>query len=277
MRKRSSYILKRVLFAILLLFFFSSNSFADGVLGVPVRIQEHSQWCWDASSKADLDYYGTGVSQCAIANWALIRSDCCGNTTFDWDHDCNVPNSMNAIRDVHAHWGVNGNVYDDALSQVTVTSEINAGRPFVMAWFWTGGGGHALVGRGIMGNNVYYMDPWPGNGYTISTYNFVVNGNGHTWGQTLQLTTNPPCRDEIIGTWSNGIWYRNLAAGTWTRMYSYVPSGPIAVGDVTGDGKADVVSCWASGLWYQNGSTLGWTKEYSIAPDKVACGDVTGG
>ena len=45
---------------------------------------------------------------------------------------------------------------------------------------------------------------------------------------------------------------------------SSVPSGPIAVGDVTGDERADVVSCWASGLWYQNGSTLGWTKVYSM-------------
>ncbi len=82
-------------------------------------------------------------------------------------------------------------------------------------------------------------------------------------------------RDEIIGTWSSGIWYRNVAAGTWTKMYSWVPSGPIAAGDVTGDGKADVVSCWGSGLWYQNGSTLGWTKEYIYAPSKVACGNVT--
>ena len=81
---------------------------------------------------------------------------------------------------------------------------------------------------------------------------------------------------EIIGTWSSGIRYYNVAASNWTKMYEYVPSGPIAVGDVTGDGKADVISCWPSGLWYQNGATLGWTKVYYIAPDKVAAGDITG-
>ena len=280
MKKRSSYIFIRILFAVLLSLFFSSNSFADGVLNVPERIQEHSQWCWDASSKANLDYYGTVVSQCVIANWAWTLSDCCGNTTFDWDDLCNRPNSMNAIRDVHAHWGVNGNVRNYALTQATVTSEINAGRPFIMAWFWTGGGGHALSGRGIMGSNVYYMDPWPGNGYTISTYAWVVNGTGHTWGQTLQITTNPTVvgRAEIIGTWGNGIFYRNLATSTWTQMYPYIPEGtrPIAAGDVTGDGRADLVACWNSGLWYQNGATLGWTKVWAAAPGKVACGDVTG-
>jgi hypothetical protein len=85
-------------------------------------------------------------------------------------------------------------------------------------------------------------------------------------------------RDEIIGTWSSGIWYRNVATSTWTKMYSSssVPSGPIAAGDVTGDGRADVVSVWQSDLWYQNGATLGWTKVCTPAPDKLAVGDITG-
>ena len=83
-------------------------------------------------------------------------------------------------------------------------------------------------------------------------------------------------QDEIIGTWGSGIWYYNVANSTWTEMYSYVPSGPIAAGDVTGDGKADLISCWASGLWYQNGATLGWTNVYSTAPSKVAASDITG-
>ena len=86
-------------------------------------------------------------------------------------------------------------------------------------------------------------------------------------------------RDEIMGTggaWSSGIWYYNLATKTWSKPYGSTPSGPIAVGDVTGDGRADMVSCWPSGLWYQNGATLGWTKVYSIAPSKVAVGDITG-
>ncbi len=190
MKKRGAYLLVRIVFVISFSFLLSSNSFADGILNVPETFQEHSQWCWDASSKANLDYYEAGVSQCTIANWKLGRSDCCGNTDFYWHHSCNIPNTMTATRDVHAHWGVNGDVRYYGLSQETVTSEIDAGRPFIMGFAWSGGGGHILSGRGIMGDNVYYMDPWLGNGYTISTYSWVLNGTGHTWVQSLQLSTN---------------------------------------------------------------------------------------
>ena len=48
-------------------------------------------------------------------------------------------------------------------------------------------------------------------------------------------------------------------------MSSDIPSGDIAAGDFTGDGKADVASNWSSGLWYQNGATLGWTKVYKYS------------
>ena len=85
--------------------------------------------------------------------------------------------------------------------------------------------------------------------------------------------------DEIMGTggaWSSGIWYYNLDTMTWSKPFGSTPSGPIAVGDVTGDGKADMVSCWPSGLWYQDGVTLGWTKVWSVAPSQVAVGDITG-
>ena len=81
-----------------------------------------------------------------------------------------------------------------------------------------------------------------------------------------------------LNSWADtgGIWYWNPATSTWTKIWSDVPSGPIAVGDVTGDGKADIVSCWTSGLWVQDGATLGWTKVYSVAPSKLAVGDING-
>ena len=81
---------------------------------------------------------------------------------------------------------------------------------------------------------------------------------------------------EIIGTWSSGIWYWDVAKSKWTKMCSGVPSGDIAAGDFTGDGKADVASIWSSGLWFQDGDTLGWTQVYHTAPDRIAAGDITG-
>ena len=103
-----------------------------------------------------------------------------------------------------------------------------------------------------------------GKGYDIGAYEYGAT---------------PPEWDEIMGTggtWSSGIWYYNLATKTWSKPLGYTPSGPIAVGDVTGDGKADMVSCWPSGLWYQNGDTLAWTNVWSVAPSQVAVGDITG-
>jgi hypothetical protein len=67
-------------------------------------------------------------------------------------------------------------------------------------------------------------------------------------------------RAEIIGNWSNGIWYWDVSASQWTRMTPNNPDGDIAAGDFTGDGTADVASSWTSGLWYQDGATLAWTK-----------------
>ena len=94
-----------------------------------------------------------------------------------------------------------------------------------------------------------------------------------------QLTAGDVTGDgqaEIIGTWDSGIWYRNVAASSWTRVYTGVASGDIVDGDFTGDGKADVASCWSGGLYYQNGATLGWAKVSSTATSQLTAGDVTG-
>jgi hypothetical protein len=278
--KKKTFILRLFLLIGLLLLTLASTSFADRVLSFPQRFQEHSQWCWAGSGQAVLDYYGTVPNQCVEANFAWGRSDCCGNSTFDWNHACNQPNDIygtgGSLQAILTNWGVNSNAMGSSLSQDTARSEIDAKRPFVMRFGWTGSGGHSLDGYGMMGNYLYYMDPWPGHGYTISLYSWVVSASDHDWTHTLQLTTNPHGRAEIIGTWGNGIWYRNLANSTWTQTYAYVPNGLIAAGDVNGDGKDDMVSSWNSGLWWQNGYTWGWNFVYIYPPGKLAVADITG-
>lgn len=81
---------------------------------------------------------------------------------------------------------------------------------------------------------------------------------------------------EIIGIWSNDIWYWDKSESKWTKMASGMHTGDVAAGGFTGDGIADVASCWDNGLWYQDGSTLGWTKISDSAPNQVTAGDVTG-
>jgi len=105
---------------------------------------------------------------------------------------------------------------------------------------------------------------------------FISAGYTRSFGYDVYLIYYKPQISEIIGTWSSGIWYRDLAASTWTKMTSYTAAKDIAAGDFTGDGKADVASIWHSGLWYQNGATLGWTKVYDTPPHRVTSGDITG-
>ncbi len=182
------------LFLYTLLFTPGADS-ANMVLNVPEIVQEHSDWCWAASSSSVLEYYGTGVVQCDIANWALQKNDCCGNTTFAWSYSCNKQNYMygfpGSVQEILSHWDVSSSG-TTALSQTASVSEINAGRPFVIRFERTSGLGHFLVGYGYEqdGQYIWYMDPWPGYGYTKSLYTWVLSASDHTWNATLQITTN---------------------------------------------------------------------------------------
>jgi len=68
-------------------------------------------------------------------------------------------------------------------------NQIDSSHPFVIRWGWYAGGGHFIDGRGIEGNYIYYMDPWPGEGYKIALYSWVVDDGIHQWTHSLELTT----------------------------------------------------------------------------------------
>ena len=60
-------------------------------------------------------------------------------------------------------------------------------------WGWSGGGGHFVVGHGVQGDNIYYMNPWFGEGLLIGTYSWfkqgkTSNSSTHTWTDTNKLT-----------------------------------------------------------------------------------------
>jgi hypothetical protein len=112
--------------------------------------------------------------------------------------------------------------------------------------------------------------------YTIEVRASGTAANSDTVVSTLNPDLSAANFAEIIGTWSSGIWYYDVAASKWTKMTSSIPTGDIAAGNFTGDGKADVASCWSNGLWYQDGARLDWTKVTDTAPDSVTAGDVTG-
>jgi hypothetical protein len=164
-----------------------SAGYGDGVLPIPEVIQSESNWCWAACSRGIMMYYGVDWSQCEIAHvvrackeWGI--DDCCLNPGSMY---CNQPNYAIDTLPCGIPWvlvnmgGLNGYNVGGPHSKSSIVSYINAGKPFMMGWSWPGGGGHALVGRGIVGNNVYYINPAQGYGYQVANYDWVVSAPNH--------------------------------------------------------------------------------------------------
>lgn len=127
---------------------------ADAVLSVPETFQEHSQWCWAGSADGVLSYYGNAQVQCAMANFAWSRNDCCGNSNFHWNHPCNQPNYMfgvpGSLQSILNNWGVPSTPVYRHLSQDAVSLEIDAGRPFILRYGWNQGGGHFIDRKSVV-------------------------------------------------------------------------------------------------------------------------------
>jgi hypothetical protein len=84
-------------------------------------------------------------------------------------------------------------------------------------------------------------------------------------------------KDDILGTWASGVWFRDSEADLWVNLSSQ--AGPIAAGDLDGDGIADLIGVWSgSGVWVRYSATGGWAKLSSPPlPVDITCGDVNGG
>lgn len=165
-------------------------------LGVNEIAQEHSQWCWAASSVNVLGWYGNNQSQCNIVNWAYGRKDACTPAPFYWNSYANSPNALyggyGSVQDILSSNGVSNLAYNYASSWNSIVSDVNANRPFVIRFGWYGGGGHIMVGYGYydLGGTpmVGYMNPWPGEGYTWSNYSWTVYAAyDHSWTHTLRM------------------------------------------------------------------------------------------
>jgi len=176
------------------------------VLSVNNQEQLYDQWCWAGCSKTILDYYGfVTPQQCDIAEWVRTTAtfynfgsvDCCTDATQGcnyWNYNYGYAGS---IQDILVHFGNIQNIgVGTSLTQSEITTEIKKNRLFVIRWGWSTGGGHFVVGHGISGNNIYYMNPWFGEGLHIGTHSYMLNGTSgsssvsHTWTHTNKITSN---------------------------------------------------------------------------------------
>ena len=188
---------KIILFIFILI---TSVHLKSQVLNVTEVIQEHNQWCWAAVSACVLDYYCTPTPQCVIAEYTRTvatwhnfgDTNCCVNPLLGcnyWNYNWGFDGS---IQDILVHFGnISNSGVGTSLTQGEITSDIQDDKLFVIRWGLSGGGGHFVVGHGIVGSNIYYMDPWFGEGLKIADYSWVVSGANHTWTHTNQVTIIP--------------------------------------------------------------------------------------
>lgn len=174
------------------------------VLNVNKNIQEFDQWCWAGCSKTILDYYGINKQQCEIAEYTRTQAkfhnfgsiNCCQSAT-----NCNYWNYnygyAGSIQDILIHFGgIQNTGIATSLTKTEIAQELQQNKLFVIRWGWSTSGGHFIVGHGINGDNIYFMNPWFGEGLHIGTYSFMLSGKDntstatHTWTHTNKITSN---------------------------------------------------------------------------------------
>jgi uncharacterized repeat protein (TIGR02543 family) len=244
--------LKYFCFVLIVFIFFivSTAGFAQ-VLNVPECTQEYDQWCWAGSSWSVLQYYGNDYQQCEIAEYTRLHStfhdfgsvNCCESSgtpgwacnywNYNYDPD---PGSIKMILiDMPVDIGnpsISNYGIESMLTESETADEIAAGRPFVIRICC---GGHFVVGHGYQDGNLYYMDPWYGEGYGYGPFGSVVNGRDWTHTNIITLDPGPTCStpqnldvNNITETSATLSWdsvqladdyqyrYKATSSGTWT-------------------------------------------------------------
>lgn len=171
------------------------------IVNVNQEIQLYNQWCWAACSKCVLDYYGfPGQSQCQIAEYARTMitwhnfgtTNCCIDATQGcnyWNYNWGYPGSIEDILNHYASIKTINLGYP--LSITDIQKEGTHKNPFIIRWGWYSGGGHFMIGAGISGNSVHYMNPLPGYGHQVGNYSWMVDDSyDHEWTHS-QLFCSP--------------------------------------------------------------------------------------
>ena len=220
-------------FFIAIAFLFSVNMNSQSVLSLSTTIQEQNQWCWSACSNCILRHYGVNTTQCQLAEYTRTVAtwhnfgtvDCCITATAGcnyWNYNWGYAGS---IQDLLSQFGsISVSNISNTISISVIQTEINNSRPFVIRWGWTSGGGHFIVGEGYdASNNIYYMNPWPGEGSKMATYSWVVNDGVHSWTHTQKMAVIfPSCH---VGAFSLTYRLRHVYVGrlSWSATGGLVP------------------------------------------------------
>jgi hypothetical protein len=192
--------MKRALLILVIFFTAVAWQLPAQVLNVSRIMQSQNQWCWAGVSACVLEFYGKSLTQCQIAEYTRSveqfadvhfgSADCCLSpaTCNNWNYNWGGPGS---IEDILLHFA---NIPSNKIGPISlseVTTSIGLNRPMIVRWGWTTGGGHFVVVHGISGENLYYMNPWPGEGKKIASYEWMKASPDHSWTQTNTFTVSP--------------------------------------------------------------------------------------
>jgi C1A family cysteine protease len=85
----------------------------------------------------------------------------------------------------------------------------------------------------------------------------------------------PNAKDDFVGTWASGVYYRNSDSGAWVNLGS--SASLITVGDLDGDCIDDLIGIWAGqgGVWVKYSKTGAWAQLSSTAAH-ITTGDMNG-
>ena len=174
-------------------------------LEVPDIRQKETQWCWAAVSQCVLTYYGYWHQQCEIAEYArtishwinLGSTPCC-----DSAHGCNKGTiSCNEVFDddiikkILVHFGNISSNCEYVLTDPQIRYYLKLHRPFIIfRQENVGNNGHVVVGYGIEGDLVWYMDPSTDTvkgGYQKLSYEKLKNHGGWKWTNSITLNRSP--------------------------------------------------------------------------------------
>ncbi|MDD1622742.1 MAG: hypothetical protein LUQ11_14795 [Methylococcaceae bacterium] len=181
----------------LLIFLMPVFSYAE-ILDTPVTPQEQDQWCWAGVSDSVLKYYGNkNIKQCQIAEYTRTHAtfhnfgtqNCCANpggACNYWNYNYGEAGSIQDILKDLGTTPITNDGVEKMLTEQEVADNIAQNRPFIIRVCC---GGHFIVGRGLENGNLYYMDPWPGEGLGFGPYGSDVNGR--TWTHTNVMTVSP--------------------------------------------------------------------------------------
>lgn len=173
---------------------------------VPTYQQSQNQWCWATSGAMVYWNYKPGsLSPCTFVNkardrensWGIFWIPDCDQLPSSTTSACSSPSVFNypqylagcrgSIADVLGDYGIPSTNVNNSLSAADLTTAMSNRRLCVAGWFWTGGGGHAVVINRYKSGNVSYNDPWTGSAYTVTYNSFKTANGGGNWGQTLRM------------------------------------------------------------------------------------------